>query len=254
MIREVRPDGAITTVAGDGEPGYSGDGGLATDAALNLGVYGVGDGLAVDAQGDLFIADTFDNAIREVLSDGIITTVAGNGTPGYSGDGGPATDAELNGPDGVAVNEQGDLFIADSNNNVIREVLPDGIITTIAGNGAAGYSGDGGPATAATLNYPSGVAVDSEGDLFVADGGNAAVREVTPDGIINTIVGQSEYDPLYLAVDAQGDLYFTDDALNRLVMQSSDSTVLTAILGMSEAGGVAVTVPVMCSSPTTVSK
>ena len=141
----------------------------------------------------MFIADTLNNVIREVRPDGIITTVAGNGTAGYSGDGGPATDASSIIPTDVAVDSAGDLFIADSNNNVIREVRPDGIITTVAGNGTAGYSGDGGPATSATLSNPTGVAVDGAGDLFIADSSNGVVREVAPNGIISTFVGAGNY-------------------------------------------------------------
>ena len=178
MIREVvKATGDIITVAGNGNAGYSGDGGPATAAELNGP-----NGVAVDSAGDLFIADTDNNVVREVVkATGDIITVAGNGTAGYSGDGGPATAAELNGPDGVAVDSAGDLFIADTVNNVVREVVKaTGDIITVAGDGTAGYSGDDGPATAAELDDPGRVAVDSAGDLFIADGGNNVVREVTP--------------------------------------------------------------------------
>ena len=139
-----------TVVAGAGPAGYSGDGGLATDATLNGPT-----GVAFDAAGDLFIADSNNNVIRELKTDGTIVTVAGDGTAGYSGDGGPATAAALNlglwyaeiTGGGLAVDSVGDLFIADTLNNVVREVRPDGIITTVAGDGTAGYSGDGGPAS-----------------------------------------------------------------------------------------------------------
>ena len=146
----------------------------------------------MDSAGDLFIADTGNNVVREVnASTGAITTVAGNGTAGYSGDNGPATAAELASPAGVAVDSAGDLFIADTGNNVIREVnLSTGMITTVAGNGTDGYSGDGGQATAAELNDPEGVAVDSAGDLFIADTGNNVIREVNPPrGVITTVAG-----------------------------------------------------------------
>ncbi len=179
--------GLITTATGNGSGGYSGDGGPATAAELSYP-----SGVAVDDSGDLFIADSLNNVVREVnLNTGIITTVAGNGTQGYSGDGGPATAAELSGPDGLAVDGSGDLFIADSGNHEVREVnLNTGIITTIAGNGTAGYSGDGGPATAAELSYPSGFAVDDSGDLFITDSDNNAVREVNLNtGIITTVAG-----------------------------------------------------------------
>ena len=130
--------------------------------------------------------------VREVVkATGDIITVAGNGTAGYSGDNGPATAAELNGPNGVAVDSAGDLFIADTANNVIREVVKaTGDIITVAGNGTAGYSGDNGPATAAELDSPRGIAVDSAGDLFIADSGNNVIREVVKaTGDIITVAG-----------------------------------------------------------------
>ena len=188
MVREVvKATGDIITVAGDGTAGYSGDGGPATAAELNSPL-----DIAVDSAGDLFIADTGNNVIREVVkATGDIITVAGNGTAGYSGDGGPATAAELDSPRGLAVDSAGDLFIADNGNNVIREVVKaTGDIITVAGNGTAGYSGDGGPATAAELNAPIGVAVDSAGDLFIADYGNNVIREVVKaTGDIITVAG-----------------------------------------------------------------
>ena len=170
--------------------------------------------------------------IREVVkATGDIITVAGNGTAGYSGDGGPATAAELNGPRGVAVDSAGDLFIADIGNNVIREVVKaTGDIITVAGNGTAGYSGDNGPATAAELNAPNGVAVDSAGDLFIADGDNNAIREVVKaTGDIITVAGNGTAGysgddgpataaelnaPIGVAVDSVGDLFIADTGNN----------------------------------------
>ena len=183
-IREVRTNGIITTVAGNGTRGYSGDGGPATKAELDNPT-----GVAVDASGNLFIADSGNDRIREVGTNGIITTVAGNGTYGYSGDGGPATNAELWNPDGVAVDASGNLFIADQDNNRIREVGTNGIITTVAGNGTNGYSGDGGAATSAELSLAHGVAVDASGNLFIADSENSRIREVGTNGIITTVAG-----------------------------------------------------------------
>ena len=186
-IREVvKSTGDIFTVAGNGTAGDSGDGQLATTAELDQP-----NGVAVDLAGDLFIVDDASNVVREVVhSTGDITTVAGDGTAGYRGDGGPATDAELNQPNGVAVDAAGDLFIADYGNNVVREVVAaTGNIVTAAGNGTGGYSGDGGLATAAELNNPSRVAVDSAGDVFIADNHNDVVREITP--IITVTIGQA---------------------------------------------------------------
>src|SRR5208283_2240836 len=148
-------NGIITTVAGNGEAGYSGDGDQATNASLDT-PYGV----AVDGYGNLFIADFNNNCIREVGTNGIINTVAGNGTAGYSGDGVLATNASLFGPYSVAVDAYGNLFVTDCGNQRIREVGTNGIINTVAGDGTDGYSGDGGAATNASLHYPYGVDVD----------------------------------------------------------------------------------------------
>jgi sugar lactone lactonase YvrE len=164
--------GIITTVAGTGTPGYSGDGGQATSAQLQYPV-----GVAVDAQGNLYIADSGNNRIRKV-SGGIITTVAGTGTAGYSGDAGPATSAQLQSPDAVTVDAQGNLYIADTGNHRVRKVSG-GIITTLAGNGTLGFSGDGGPATSAQLDYPEGVVLDSQGNLYIADWGNNRIRKLS---------------------------------------------------------------------------
>jgi RHS repeat-associated protein len=174
----------IATFAGIGPSGFSGDGGPASAAMLNSP-----QGLAVGADGSLYIADYLGNRIRRVQPDGIITTVAGTAASGYSGDGGPATAAVLNSPSGIAVGPDGTVFIADTLNNRIRRVGPDGIITTVAGTGASGYSGDEGPAVAAKLYYPQGVAVGGDGTLFIGDGVNQRIRRVGRDGIITTVAG-----------------------------------------------------------------
>jgi hypothetical protein len=163
-VRKVATNGIITTVAGNGTPGYSGDGGMATNAEFKNPA-----GVAMDSNGNLFIADELNNRIRKVGTNGIVTTVAGNGTGGYSGDGGAATNAELYYPMGAAVDASGNLFIADEVNHRIRRVGSNGIITTVAGNGIGGYSGDGGAATSAELGNIAGVAVDANGNLFIAD-------------------------------------------------------------------------------------
>jgi len=166
--------GIITTVAGTGNAGYSGDNGPATSAELQNP-----QGVSVASNGDLYIADNSNNVIRRVdFSTGIITTVAGTGNSGYSGDNGPATSAEFNAASGVSVASNGDLYIADANNNVIRRVdFSTGIITTVAGTGNYGYSGDNGPATSAELAYPYGVSVASNGDIYIADVENNRIRK-----------------------------------------------------------------------------
>jgi sugar lactone lactonase YvrE len=185
-IRKVRTDGTIITVAGTAFFGFSGDGGPATNAALHNP-----QGLALDSFGNLLIADTGNNRIRAIKPDGIIMTVAGRGSAMFSGDGGAATNAYLNGPTGICVDSAGNWFIADMYNSRIRKVDTNGIISTGAGKSAFSFSGDGGPATNATLNHPVGVAADSRGNLFIADSGNNRVREVARDGVINTVAGQA---------------------------------------------------------------
>ena len=177
--------GIINTVAGNGTGTFAGDGGAATTASLNSPV-----GIWVDVAGDLYIADQANNRIRKVTtSTGIITTIAGSGAAGYTGDGGLALTATLNSPTGVFVDATGNIFIADFGNNVIRKVSG-GIITTVAGTGAAGFSGDGGLATAATLNNPFGIWVEASGNIIFTDQGNVRVRKVDgATGIITTIAG-----------------------------------------------------------------
>ncbi len=167
VVRRIHLDGTITTVAGTGEAGYSGDDVTATDAQLNFP-----HGVAVADDGTLFIADTDNHRVRRVATNGTITTVAGTateGTGGYSGDGGPAVDAELDGPWAVALGLDGSLYIADTFNNRIRRVSTDGTITTVVGTGEPGSGGDGGVATEAQLDNPRGIAIGPDGDLYIVD-------------------------------------------------------------------------------------
>ena len=257
VIRKVAPAaGVIMTVAGNGTAGYAGDGGPATGAQLNNP-----QGLAVDAAGNLYVADSKNNAIRKVAATGTITTVAGNGTAGYGGDGGLATSAELNNPQGVAVDGSGDLLIADTNDNVIRAVAAaTGIITTAAGNGTAGYSGDGGPATSAALETPSSVAVDDFGNLYilVLPAPSAPILGVMPPqsffirkvvaetGVISTVAGGGNlvgflgdggpatnvyFNASGVAVDGAGDMYIADTTHARIRKVAAATGTITTVAG-----------------------
>jgi sugar lactone lactonase YvrE len=184
LVFKITPSGTLTKVAGTGGTGFSGDGGPAISARLNQP-----HGIALDGAGNLYIADTDNERVRKIDSSGIITTVAGTGQAAFSGDGGPAVNAQMYSPVGVAVDAAGNLYIADSNNQRIRKVDPSGIITTVAGNGTQGFSGDGGPATSARLDDPAGIAMDGAGNLYIADSLNFRVRKVNTAGIINTVAG-----------------------------------------------------------------
>jgi serine/threonine-protein kinase len=184
LVRRVGPDGIITTIAGTGIAGYSGDGGLATTAKLNAPLH-----VVAKPDGSVLIADTLNNRVRLISPFGTITTIAGTGTAGYSGDGGQATSAQLDSPVGLALAADGSVVIADNDNDVVRRVAPDGVISTIAGTGTAGYSGDGGPGTGAQLRDPYGLAVAADGAVLIADTGNDRVRRLAPDGIITTVAG-----------------------------------------------------------------
>ncbi len=185
-VRKILPDGKIITVAGNGlNSGLIGDSGLATNATLGYIL-----ALAKDKKGNLYIADDANQSIRKVDGSGIITTIAGgNGATGFSGDGGAATLAQLSYPDGLAIDDTGNIYIADKNNQRIRKIDVNGIITTIAGNGTRGFSGDGGSAIAAELNYPDGLAIDNVGNILIADNVNNRVRKIDNNGIITTVAG-----------------------------------------------------------------
>jgi RHS repeat-associated protein len=247
-VRRVGPDGIITTLAGNGSSGFVGDGSPAAAARLTLPT-----GVAVGPDGSLFIADFWDHRVRRVGPDGVITTVAGNGTFGFSGDGGPATTAQLYSPWGVTVGPDGSLYVVDSLNNRIRRVGPDGVITTVAGNGTFGFSGDGGPATQARLERPNGIAVGPDGSLFIADTYNARIRRVGPDGVITTVAGNGTFGfggdsgpaaaarlgrSFGLAVGPDSSLYIADSDNNRVrrVVSALPEFSLSGFLLPSEDG------------------
>lgn len=231
-VRKVDPEGTITTVAGTGTRGFSGDGGPATQAQL-----ADPSSVAVDNTGTLYIADLGNRRVRTIDADGKIATVAGTGTERFSVDGTPATQAQLALPVGVAVDDTGTLYIADQNNNRIRRVDTNGTITTVAGTGTEGFSGDGGPATQAHLADPFSVAVDDTGALYVADRGNDRVRRVDPDGTITTVAGTGTHGfssdggpankahlagPSGVAVDHTGALYIVDQGNRRVRRVGTD--------------------------------
>jgi RHS repeat-associated protein len=242
-IRKVDTGGIITTVAGNGSLGYSGDGGPATEARLGY-VYGI----AVDSIGNIFIADTINDCIRRVDTNSIITTVAGPGSWGNGGDNGPALQAKLRIPMGVAVDNAGNIYIADTYNYRIRKVDGSGIITTVAGNGARGYSGDGGPARQGSLSWPMGIAVDDKGNIFIADYGNNRIRKVDRTGIITTVAGNGVQGysgdggpaiqanigyPDGIAADRVGNLYI---AANNRVRKVDTSGVIITVAGSGASG------------------
>lgn len=239
-VRMVNSAGVITTIAGTlGTHGYSGDNGAATKALLDAP-----DAIALDAvNGYLYIADTGNNVVRKVnLATGIITTFAGNNTAGYSGDGGQATNASLNGPWGLSVDPTGQVYIADQNNNCIRKVATNGAISTFAGTGTLGYKGDGGSATSAELDNPAATAIDPAGNVYIADSGNNVVRKVNAiTGTIATIAGGSSQafsgdggvatgaglnGPYAMVLDGLGDLYISDLFHNRIRVVRSANTIL----------------------------
>ena len=239
-IFKVDSSGTMTRFAGNGRPGNSGDGSQASSAQLLFPM-----GLAVDAAGNIFVADRDANVVRRIATTGIIQTVAGNGTPGYQGDGGPATAAQLNSPFAVAVDAQGNLYIADTNNVVVRKVTPNGTISTYAGSGTRGFGGDGGQARNAWFDGPEGVAIDANGVLYIADTFNGRIRQVAADGTITTAAGVGSTGifggdngpptsaalslPTDVAVDRSGNPYIADFGNSRVRMVANG--VITTVAG-----------------------
>jgi sugar lactone lactonase YvrE len=242
-VRRIDTSGIITAIAGGG---YGSDGGPAVEADL-----GYPSGVTMDSSGNLYIADSGSHRIRKVDSDGIITTIAGSGSEGYGGDNGPATEALLDNPMGVAVDAAGNLYIADMFNHRIRKVDPNGIITTVAGSGIPGsYIVDGTPATQAMLQYPEGVAVDTSGNLYIAAAGNDRILKVNSNGIITIAAGNGSTDyggdggpateamlnwPGGVVVDASGNVYIADSG-NNLIRKVDANGIITTVAGTGDSG------------------
>ena len=218
----------ITTVAGG--PAI-GNGGPAVEAHL-----GAPEGVAVDGAGNVYIADGPNHRIRKVDSTGTITTIAGTGVPGFSGDGGLAVEAQLGYPQGVAVDGAGNVYIADGPNHRIRKVDSTGTITTIAGTGVPGFSGDGGLAVEAQLGYPQGVAVDGAGNLYIPDSSNSCIRKVDSTGTITTVVGSIiSGGTSGVAVDEAGNLYIADGGYRYRILRVDSTGTITPIAGVRKA-------------------
>jgi sugar lactone lactonase YvrE len=236
LVLRIEADGTLSRFAGTGDRGYGGDGGPATKARLNQ-PYDV----RLAADGSLYVADYGNHRIRRIAPDGMITTVAGTGEPGYAGDGGPAAMAQLRGPYGILVGEDGRLLIADSENNVVRMVDAAGIISTIAGTGEQGFSGDGGPALSARLNYPESLAIDHIGRIYVGDEHNSRVRLIELAGTIDTFLGTGEITGCpegsprtkcaahvqNMVIRADGSMLATDRGGRRVILVAPDGAVTT---------------------------
>ncbi len=233
----------IITYAGTGTAGYSGDGGPATNAQFQNLV-----GIAMDTAGNLYVPDYNNNVVRKVDTGGIITTIAGTGAAGYTGDGGPASAAKLDHPWNVFVDAPGNVYIAEQANSTIRKINTSGIITTIAGNGSSGYSGDGGAATAATFNEPWGIAMSDAGDLYISDVNNNRIRKVNPFGTVSSVAGTGSFGyngDNILATTAElsfptgivwlaGKLYIADKLNNRIRVLTG--TMITTVAGTGTQG------------------
>jgi sugar lactone lactonase YvrE len=251
-------NGIITTVAGGGagSGSYTGDGGPA-----NQGYLAGPTAVVADSTEKLIIADQNFNRIRQVSPVGIIDTIGGTGTAGFSGDGGAARNAKLNSPFGVVMDAAQNVFFSDSGNHRVRKIDANGIITTVAGNGTNSFAGDNGPATNASLNGPAGLAIDGLGNLFIADYNNYRIRKVGTNGIITTVAGSSTnvlyagnggyatnaglYRPRGVAVDAAGNLFIADTGNNRIRKVDTNGIITllagTNSLGFSGDGGLALT-------------
>jgi uncharacterized protein (TIGR03437 family) len=230
-IRKIDTNGKITTAIGDGNQGFAGDGGPANKVQMSGPT-----AVAIDGSGNIYFADTRNNRVRK-LSGGNVNSIVGNGLVSYSGNGGPATKAQLNSPGGVAVDTAGNIYIADTVNNVVRKVGTDGNISNFAGNASAGSGGDGGVATSAQLNGPEDLAVDSAGNVYIADTRNNKVRKVATNGTISNFGAAATFSfPYGIATDAAGNVYVAEFGGNRVRKISPDGGTVTTIAGNGTQG------------------
>ena len=224
-VRKIDTAGIITTIAGNGSIVYNGDN-IPADTAAVYSPHWV----AKDAQGDLYVSEWGNHRVRKMDTSGIITTIAGTGISGYTGDGGPAANAMVNSPYGIAIDDTGNIYFADYLENVVRKIDPSGMITTFAGNSTVFTLGDNGPATSAGMNHPIGVMVDGNGNVYITDASHECIRKVTA-GIITTIAGNGTEsfsgdggpataaelnNPAGITMDTAGTIYFTDFSNNRV--------------------------------------
>ena len=244
-IRKINNSGIITTIAGTGVAGYSGDGGIATSALINLPSK-----IAVDDSGNVYFSEYNGNRVRKINKTGIISTLAGNGIAGYNGSGWFANALQLNSPVGIAIDTAHNIFIADQLNARIRKVVNTGLMFTIAGTGTAGYSGDGGPAISAQINAPTGVATDISGNVYFCDYQSHCIRKINTSGIINTVAGTGfagysgdagpaiaakMFQPNGITLDTLGNIYFSDQG-NNVIRKINTFGVISTIAGNGGSG------------------